>query len=158
MPRRGSSANRRLPRGSPAGWRPTRPAHRAAREAASCPPATWPYRCPAVALPAAWWLRAPEVRRALLRASDLTFDDVLAAPRPLEQLFVHRPLLLVGTVVVENPLGVLQRQRRKPGDLRRPLPSVGQRPDPVGHPGLQRGVGGQFLCGQQHRPRAAIAG
>src|ERR1700757_4922505 len=57
---------------------------------------------------------ALEVRRPLLQSRHLRLDHVLAAPGLVEQFLVDRPLLLVGTVVVEDAFRVAQRQGRKP--------------------------------------------
>lgn len=104
----------------------------------------------------AWLVRPLELRWPLLDARDLGLDDVLAAPRLVEKLLVHRAGLLDGAVVVEHPLGVLDRQRGQAGDLGGPGLGVGQRPDAVGHPGLQGHVGRQLFGGQQHRAGPAV--
>src|SRR6478735_5566891 len=91
-----------------------------------------------VAVPPASWaaclstLGALEIRRPLLDPRDLGLDDVLAAPRLVEHLLVQvRPVLQVGAVVVEHPFGMLQAQRREPGDLGGPRLGIGQGADAV---------------------------
>src|ERR1700677_511047 len=77
-----------------------------------------------------------EFRRSLLNPCDLRFDHVLTAPRLVEKLLLSRRGIFDRAVVVEHALGVLNGQRRKAGDLGGPGLRIGQRPDPVGHPGL----------------------
>src|ERR1700730_12243116 len=110
MRRRGSSANRGPPRGCPTGRRPAPPVRRAAHAETSRRRAAWRSQRPTAALRAAWGSGAPEVRRALLNPRHLGLDHVLAAPRLVEQLLVDRPLVLVGTVVVQDALRVPQCQ------------------------------------------------
>src|ERR1700722_6758090 len=66
-----------------------------------------------------------EFRRSLLHSCDLRLDDVLTTPRLIEQFFLRRRGLFDGAVVVEHPLGMLQRQRRQTGDLGSPGLRVG---------------------------------
>src|SRR6202040_3224233 len=129
-------------------------APRAARATTSFRPAGMPCRTPSAA-PHAPPSGPLELRRPLLDARHLRLDDVLAGPCPFEELLVLGPLILVGAVVVEHSLRVLQREWREARDLCCPRLRVGQRADAVGHPGLQRNIGGEGFRGEQHAPRPA---
>src|ERR1700757_4758523 len=73
---------------------------------------------------------SPELRWPLLHTGHLRFDDILTGPRLVEKLLLDRRGLFDGTVVVQYPLGVLQRQRRQARDLGGPGLRIGQRADP----------------------------
>src|ERR1700722_5901311 len=74
-------------------------------------------------------LRPLEFRWPLLHPCDLRFDDVPTAPSFVEKLFLRRRRLFDGAVVVQHPLGALERQRRQRGKLGRlALPVARARP------------------------------
>ena len=103
----GSSVSAAPPPRSRQAWRPAPQARRAARVAPTPRPAAMPCRTRS-AVPRAPPSGALEPRRPLLDARHLRLDHVLTGPRPVEQLLVLGPRVLVGAVVVEHPLGVLQ--------------------------------------------------
>src|SRR6476619_3050106 len=108
MPRRGNAVNGWPPPRSPPVWRPGPPGCPAAPSATTRQPATRPCRTRSGAL-----LAPPsgalESWRPLLDARHLRLDHVLAGPGTVEEFLVRRPRIVVGAVVVEHPLGVLQR-------------------------------------------------
>jgi hypothetical protein len=79
-----------------------------------------------------------------------TWASITSGPRLFEEFLVRGPRLLVGSVVVEYPLGVLQRQRSEPGDLGGPGLGIGERADPVGHPRVECALRGEPFRGHQH--------
>ena len=90
-----------------------------------------------------------------MRATCASMTSLL--PHALSNISLGWAGLFVGAVVVEDPFGMLNGQRRELSDLGGPGLGVGERADAVCHPGLQRGFGRQLLGGDQHAAGPPVA-